>query len=174
MKILVDDIPETGLALDLSEDGGNIEALATGKLDFSLISPVSAHLNLTKADRNVYVAGDIKTRIRANCSRCLKEFEHDVRADFSVFYVSGKEEGREIELKAADMDVQYFEGPELDTNEILLAQLSLEMPMQELCREDCLGLCPRCGSDLNLGTCKCSSETKVDPRFAKLRDFKVK
>jgi len=174
MKILVDDIPETGLTLDLSEDGKDIEALAASTLDFSLISPVAAHLSLTKADRNVYISGDINTRVRANCSRCLKEFEHDVRADFSVFYVSGKEEGREVELKAADMDVQYFEGPDLDTNEILLAQLALEMPMQELCKSDCVGLCPKCGADLNQGTCKCSSEAKVDPRFAKLKDFKVK
>ncbi len=174
MKILVEDIPETGLTLDLSADGKDIEALSAGKLDFSFITPVSAHLNLTKADRNVYIAGDINTRVRASCSRCLKEFVHDVRADFSVFYVSGKEAGREVELRAADMDIQYFEGPELDTNEILLAQLALEMPMQELCKEDCLGLCPRCGADLNLGTCKCTSETKVDARFAKLKDFKVK
>ncbi len=174
MKILVVDIPETGLSLDLSEDGKIIEALAASKLDFSLISPVSAHLNLTKADGNLYVTGDIKTRVSANCSRCLKEFEHDVETAFSVFYISGKEQEREVELRASDMDVQYFEGPELDTNEILLAQLALEMPMQELCKPDCKGLCPRCGSDLNLGTCKCSFESKIDSRFAKLRDFKVK
>ncbi len=174
MKILVDDIPEAGLSLDLSEDGKNVEALAAGKLDFSLASPVSAHLNITRADRNLYIAGDINARVRTNCSRCLKEFEHVVQADFSVFYVNGEGEGREVELKAADMDVQYFKGPELDTNEILLAQLALEMPMRELCRPDCKGLCPRCGADLNLGPCKCSAESKIDPRFAKLRDFKVK
>ncbi len=174
MKISVDDIPESGLSVDLSADGKNIEALAKGKLDFSVNSPVTAHLNLTKAGGGVYVAGSLKTRIRYNCGRCLKEFELNLNADFSVFYIRGKEDGREPELKAAEMDVQYFDGTELDTDEILLAQLALEMPMQQLCKPDCLGLCPKCGSDLNLGACKCANESRADPRFAKLKDFKVK
>ncbi len=174
MKILIDDIPENGLSIDLSEDGKNLEAIAGGNLDYSFVEPVSAHLDFTGIEGNLYVAGRIKTRISTDCGRCLKGFSRDFETDFSVFYSRGREEAREVELKAADLDVNYFEGPELDTTEILMSQLSLEMPMQQLCKPDCKGLCPKCGADLNQGMCKCGAEDKIDTRFAKLKDFKVK
>ncbi|MBI5587574.1 MAG: DUF177 domain-containing protein [Deltaproteobacteria bacterium] len=173
MKINIDDIPDEGLSLDLTEEGRALEALVGGKLGFSFASPVAAHLELTKTEGNVFVSGDIKTRIAVNCSRCLKDFEFHFKTDLALFYTRGKEEEKEKELKPGDLDVNYLPDAELDTTEMILAQISLEMPMQPLCDAGCKGLCPKCGADLNQGDCGCSSEEKIDPRFAKLKGFKV-
>lgn len=173
MKINIDDIPEGGLSVDLSEDGKNIESLA-GALDFKIIPPVNAHMDVTKTDGNVYIAGEINAKVLVNCSRCLKEFEHAVKSDIASFFTGKKEEGREKELKPADMDINYLEGREIDTDEMLLGQISLDVPVKPLCNQDCKGLCPRCGADMNLGECGCGKDDKTDPRFAMLKDFKVK
>ncbi|HXI09544.1 MAG TPA: DUF177 domain-containing protein [Thermodesulfobacteriota bacterium] len=173
MKINVDEMPDEGLSLDLTEEGSALMELAGGELGYSFISPVAVHLDLTKTDGNVFVSGEIKTSIKVACSRCLNEFESPFDNNFSIFYTRGKEEETEKELKPGDIDVNYLPGPELDTTELVLAQITLEMPMQPLCKPDCKGLCPRCGADLNRGDCGCPVEEKVDPRFAKLKGFKV-
>ncbi|MBI5492287.1 MAG: DUF177 domain-containing protein [Deltaproteobacteria bacterium] len=174
MKIKIEDITDNGLSVDVSEEGNKIEAIAGGKLDFSIPSPVDAHLEFTKTDGNVYVAGDLKAKIRLNCSRCLKEFEEPLTTSFTDFFVRGSEKEKEKELRQEDLEVNYLTGPELDTDEIILGQLSLEAPMKPLCSPDCKGLCPKCGADLNLSECKCPKDEKTDSRFARLRDFKVK
>lgn len=179
MKIVLDDIPKEGLSLDLSEKGDSLGELAGG-LDFTIASPVSAHLDLHTTEGNVFVQGRLKAAIELECSRCTKTFSRDIDTDFQIFFIRGTEEGRgkeearDVELKKGDMDVNYIDTPELDTIELLLAQLALEIPMQPLCTEDCKGLCPRCGADLNEGACGCRVEERVDPRFAALKDFKVK
>lgn len=175
MKINIHDIPEAGLVLDFKDEGKNIEELA-GRLDFSFLSPVSAHLEISSSEGMVNVNGDLRARLLLGCSRCLKEFQSDIDTDFSVIYMPGNEKETEKELKPGDLEVNYLDGHELDTTEILLAQLSLEVPIKPLCREDCKGLCPKCGADLNASACACVSgeEAKTDSRFAKLKDFKVK
>lgn len=174
MKIIVDDIPEEGLNLELTEQGVTLEALAGGNLDFAFRAPVHATLDLMKAGADVHVNGEIKTDLQFNCSRCLKEFDYAFDSVFNVFYAKGKETDKDKEVKPSEIDVNYFDGAELDTTEIMLAQISLEAPMKPLCREDCAGLCPKCGEDLNNGKCSCPPEAHVDTRFAKLKDFKVK
>lgn len=175
MKINLDEIPESGLSLDVEDEGRALNELAGGNLDFSFLTPVKAHLEISKHGRSFFISGDIKTEIRLNCSRCTKEFDYPYEAPFSAYYErAGKGGERDSELKPADLDVNFIEGGELDTAELLLGQIALELPMQPLCTPECRGLCPRCGADLNLGDCGCGGETRTDSRFAKLKDFKVK
>lgn len=174
MKILLDEIPEEGLSVDLSEEGDALGELAAGGLDFEIKGPVKAHLDVNKADGNVLVRGFLDASLVLECSRCTAGYEFDIDTDFHVFFVRGKEGAGEKELHKSDLEVSYIDTPELDTDELLLAQLALEVPMKPLCREDCKGLCPKCGADLNEGDCGCEREERVDPRFAALKDFKVK
>lgn len=173
MKINLDDIPESGLSVDLSEDGKELERL-TPRLDFGIIPPVSAHLDIESSAERVYLAGTLKTALRLMCGRCLKPFDFHIDSNFTAFYVRGRAEEKEGELKGGETEVNHFEGNILDTDDVLLGQIALEAPIKPLCREDCLGFCQMCGSDLNLGPCSCQTTGKVDPRLARLKDFKVK
>jgi len=174
MKIKLDEIPESGLALDIKEEGAVFNDFAGGKLDFSFSSPVAAHLEVSKRGRSIFISGDIKTKVHFNCGRCLKEFDLPFDTDFASYYERGTETEKEKELHSADMDVNFISGDTLDTTELLLGQISLELPLQPLCIETCKGLCPKCGADLNLGECGCGDHDKADSKFAKLKDFKAK
>ena len=79
---------------------------------------------------------------------------------------------QEIELKAQDMDIVLFKGDEIDFRDSIQEQIILAFPMRPLCRENCSGLCPNCGSDLNKGECGCT-KTPVNSRFKILEKLKI-
>ncbi len=173
MKIKVDDIPEAGLRLEVKEEGKALDALAEG-LDFSILSPLDAELDIIRTGDGANISGHMRTRLEFTCSRCLKRFVNPVDAEFNAYYVRGKAEADEQGLKAGDMELNFLDGDSIDTGDVLMGQLSLDVPIQPLCGEGCKGLCKRCGADLNQGACSCGGEEKGDARFARLRDFKVK
>jgi len=174
MKIKLDEIPDSGLSLDIKDKGSVFNDFAGGRLDFSFSSPVAARLEVSKRGRSIFISGEIRTSVHLNCSRCLKDFDLPFDTDFASYYERGTETEKEKELKAADMDVNFISGDSLDTTELLLGQIVLEVPMQPLCTEACKGLCPKCGADLNLGPCGCGGQDKVESKFSKLKDFKAK
>lgn len=109
------------------------------------------------------------------CTRCLEPIEQRADAE-SRLLVLGEEADRgseeleeEMELGAEDLGVLLVEGDELDTDPIVIEAVQLEVPMKVLCREDCAGLCPQCGTDLNQGSCEC--EPARDPRWDALADL---
>ncbi len=177
MKIRLEDIPETGLELDLTEEGSKIADMAGG-LDFTITEPVTAHMEIMPAAGAYHVDGSLKATLRFECGRCTKPFDFHVDSGFSLFFMRARRNGADaehnVELKRDDLEVNYLEVPEIDTSELILAQLALESPVKPLCSEDCLGLCPTCGADLNEGACGCERHDPVDNRFAALKDFKVK
>ena len=173
MKVNVRDISAEGITLDLKEEGSVLAELAGG-LDYTFNSPVVAHLRVTRSNDIIRIDGDVETHVMLECGRCLKEFDYAVRSDFSLFYMQGREEAEEKELTEEDIEITYFEGDLIDTNDILLEQVSLEIPIKHLCSPECKGLCPRCGADLNEGVCGCKEEERIDPRFAALKNFKVR
>ncbi len=77
-------------------------------------------------------------------------------------------EGDEQEVEEEDLDTSYYRDDQIDLNELLREQFYLALPMKPLCREDCRGLCPQCGTNLNTGTCTCATEWE-DPRLAALK-----
>ena len=75
------------------------------------------------------------------------------------------------EQRAADFDEQpYVSGYNLDVDQLALNEILIGLPMKVLCREDCKGICNRCGTNLNYGTCTCD-RTSLDPRMAVIQDI---
>jgi uncharacterized protein len=143
--------------------------------DASLAGPVSADFILTHQAQELHVTGAVQTGIRYQCARCLKELEAPLCARFDLLNFPQQEwkENEEIELKYEDMEVGFYDGIRLDVNLMILEQVELAMPMKFVCREDCKGLCPACGADLNVESCPCKVEP-TDSRLAVLRDFRKK
>ena len=75
----------------------------------------------------------------------------------------------EREVEEEDLETSYYRDDQIDLNELLREQFYLALPMKPLCREDCTGLCPQCGTNLNTGTCACAPQWE-DPRLAPLRE----
>jgi uncharacterized protein len=141
--------------------------------DAILAQPVTADFVLTHKQQDLHVAGFVETAIRHKCSRCLKEVQTPLRARFDLFYLPQPawKKDEEIELKYEDMVVGYYDGISLDVDLLVLEQLELTIPMKYVCREECRGLCPDCGRDLNEGPCSCKTAAP-DSRLAVLLDFR--
>ena len=90
------------------------------------------------------------------CARCLKEFEYPVHKQILAYLAEGSEDG-------GSSDAYFLQGDKIDVGEIIVGELILDMDERILCREDCAGLCEKCGLDLNDSACACKKDT--DPRL---------
>ena len=138
-----------------------------------LIAPIAVNGKVRLAGNEVFVNGHVETRAQVECDRCLKPVELPVSADFDLEYITGAEyESSSVAaLSDEQLTVSVFDGVAIDVDEIVKEQILLAVPARTLCREDCKGMCPECGIDLNSGQCNCSEE-EVDPRWAALKSLK--
>jgi uncharacterized protein len=144
--------------------------------DAELSAPVTTDFVLTHKDRDLRVDGTVETAIRVRCSRCAKEFSRSLATSFDLSYLPQPKwtnENAEIELRYEDMDIAYYNGISFDVGLMVMEQIELAMPMKLTCREDCKGLCYRCGADLNEGACLCKNDV-ADSRLSVLLDFQKK
>ena len=93
------------------------------------------------------------------CARCLKEFEYPVHQQISAYLTEGGE-------NEENSDCYFLQGDLIDADEIITTEFILELDQRHMCREDCAGLCEKCGADLNNGPCDCGA--KIDSRLAVL------
>jgi uncharacterized protein len=98
----------------------------------------------------------------APCRRCLKHAEGDLRVDFQELFEASPREGESYRLGHDSIDLEP----------LAREALTLELPLAPLCRQDCRGLCPTCGADLNLGDCDCPP-VGADPRWAALDVLRI-
>ena len=113
-------------------------------------------------------------RAEGACARCLRETSLAISDDLLYLYLpSGLDLGEDTRLGSDEgfmpVEVDFF-GRTLDIADQVRESILLLLPRKLLCREDCLGLCPVCGADLNEGKCGCS-RSEGDPRLEVLRDF---
>ena len=106
--------------------------------------------------------GRLTAAMRCRCDRCAGEFDTVREIPLEVKLA--------VELQdEEDPDYYLLTGEKLDIDDLLESAFILSMDQQLLCREDCKGLCPRCGADLNDGPCGCKKES--DPRLAVLEQL---
>ncbi|MBQ7594343.1 MAG: DUF177 domain-containing protein [Synergistaceae bacterium] len=113
---------------------------------------------------------ELSVEIEAECARCLKPVTLEISGKLLYLYHSRGAEA-EDEEDFMPVEVDYF-GRVLDVMPQINESLYTLMPTKILCREDCKGLCPNCGADLNEGECSCKEEIS-DPRLEALRNFKI-
>ncbi len=162
MKIVLSEITEEGLDIDFEE------TFTAGPL--RLLSPVRAKLRIDKVGSEVLARGELVSDIELQCSRCLASFSKDVSINVNVVYhpleeLTGEEKH---EIKEDELDMGFYKGDELDIHDLVQEQIMLSVPMKPLCKENCRGLCPRCGADLNVTGCTCE-QREPDPRLAVLK-----
>lgn len=139
-----------------------------------LARPLNVHISISKAGTKYMVDGRLAGRLIIRCDRCLEPYQRDIDAGFSFFLaialsLSGQ---NEIELLEDDMSVELVTDSEIRLDDIVREQIYLSLPMQCLCSEDCSGLCPLCGTNLNIKKCECQRE-KGHPGFSKLKKVKI-
>jgi uncharacterized protein len=124
---------------------------------FAADAPVEVDLHLESLNDGIVVDGEVVSRWHAECRRCLKPIDGEVRGEVHELY----------QREVTDDDAFPIEGEQLDLTEMVREVLLIDAPGAPLCREDCSGLCPTCGRDLNDGACDCMP-APADPRWAVL------
>ena len=125
--------------------------------------------------KDIRIAGSLATSVESDCARCLEPAVQKVSRTFDLLYRPlGTDAGRaELSVTAAEAEVGYYEGEGLLLEDALREQVLLDLPLKVMCREDCKGLCPHCGANLNEDPCSCA-EPLEDPRWAALKDLRTK
>lgn len=132
---------------------------------------------------DILLEGELSGSLDLACSRCLTRYRGPIRERFRLVLepagdrVPADPEGaaalaREGLYLADEIESGWFRGPEIHLDRFVGEILALAVPVQPLCREDCRGLCPRCGIDRNVASCACSEERPASPFavLAALRD----
>jgi uncharacterized protein len=153
---------------------------------FQVIKPVELVMTVQKDDDLFQLVGRIRGDLELACSRCLEPFTMHVDAPFDLRYLpqhlnmtgSGDEEEGDDdenvpsrEVGGDDLTTAFYRDDEIDLTQLVREQIYLLLPMKPLHSEDCKGLCPNCGTNLNEKTCECRNEWE-DPRLAPLKALK--
>jgi uncharacterized protein len=168
MLIEVSQIPPEGLDVVLPPgelDLGNPAELWEGP------ASVSASMHLGRSGRGLVIGGTVEGNVLLICSRCLERFGFHTADRFDLYCEAGPATpsgGDQRALDDDELDVTYLEEGRINTDHLLRENILLSLPVQPLCREDCRGLCPQCGANLNLGSCGCQAPVG-DPRLHVLR-----
>jgi len=172
MIIKVSDIPDEGLHVPIKDERTELEY---GGAKLRLAKPFSGFMNVKRASgRRVIVEGSMSVTLILTCSRCLEEFEFDVVESFrDEFFPVEVLNYTEKELSKRELDTLFYARGEIDLSLVYLEKAYLSIPMKPLCREDCRGICPVCGKNLNEGSCGCEVK-RVDPRWSALLEIKEK
>ena len=140
---------------------------------YRIVAPVQVEMDIHKDKDRFRLEGTARTELELTCSRCLEPYNMPVDAVFDVRYLPASDPAGdgEREVGEEDLDTSVYRDDQIDLNEVLREQFYLALPMKPLCREDCAGLCPQCGTNRNTGTCSCATGFE-DPRLAPLRGLK--
>jgi uncharacterized protein len=153
------DVAFEGVMIDLGEELVQAE-------------PLTGSARLARTNRGLLVTGRIATALADTCGRCLApvrvpldlELAEEVLPSFDIG--TGVPLDRSLEPEVPRLSDHH----ELDLETLVREAVQLAAPIVPLCRPDCLGLCPRCGADRNLGP-HSHPDGAIDPRLEALREF---
>lgn len=179
MKIRVADITEKEKHFESTEEVERFPELvdveSSGECRF--LEPLRISVDVVSEYGYIKADGHVATKGVFNCSRCLAEYKSDLVSTFTIYYSKGEvdqpDDEDEVELEERDLITVGYSGDEIDLSIEAVEQVLLEVPYKPLCSDECKGLCPTCGIDLNSGICSCSDKA-VSMAFSALEGLKLK
>ena len=145
--------------LHLTLDGSDFFKVDT---DIKINEPVVLNGGLTMLEDIIHLDMKITAKLLLQCSRCTENFSHVINMDVHEIFSNNP---------AYENDnIIFINSDVIDITEVVENNVFWALPIQKLCKEDCIGLCQECGSNLNISTCNCDN-SDVDPRLAKLKDL---
>lgn len=132
--------------------------------DISFPDGLYVNGKITNNTKSLHFTAEVTGKLQAHCARCRKPVCEDVGFSVSEILV------RDDDADAGEDDIIVFSGHEIDIGDIVIDNFFLNASGKYLCKEDCRGLCPKCGRDLNIGECNCTDD-EIDPRWAALAEI---
>ncbi|WP_242826507.1 YceD family protein [Caldisalinibacter kiritimatiensis] len=141
-----------------------IDNISVNGRDLEILEPIEIKADIYNTDDGIFLSGKLIYIYSENCARCLKEFKNKVETKISAKIVGKNEDIDEYEV------IIYHSEGKFNLEDIVITFVNLSLPMRVLCKDDCKGLCPKCGKNLNEGECNCEVDN-VDPRLEKLKEL---
>ncbi len=136
-----------------------------GTESFEILSASPVSLTVSNVEKGkALLKGSAEMSLRAACGRCLAEVPVDLALEFERTILSPETEGEEMD------DQNFMDGFSLDVDALVHDEILMNWPAKILCKDDCKGICPVCGQNLNEGECGCDTFVP-DPRMAVIQDI---
>jgi uncharacterized protein len=159
------------------------KSYSLGERDFTLPEGIDYDLVLTNAGEGILATGIISCHVKGSCDRCLGDAEFDVKGEVDEYFLF-KEPEQKLEVGDGEDEVDYAlvsADHTVDLTDALESALLMDTPFIVLCQEDCQGLCPVCGQNLNESDCghgaqieAAREQERLDKSpFAVLKDLKL-
>lgn len=157
---------------ELLSEGGHFEGDFAFEEDDMEVLVEGFSADFLPTDAGLYLDVSFRYSYLCACARCLEKTKGFGRGKTGIQLVKETTElvAEEKELSDDDMGICYIEEDEIDLHEIIRQEVVFNLPVRVVCSDDCKGLCPHCGANLNQGGCKC--ETEADPRWTALNKLK--
>ena len=129
---------------------------------------VDVRATLEKTSRQLFLRASVSAAADVDCDRCVKAMRETLDTTYQMHYVA--EETEAERLDPSEVQVMPPGQTVIDLGDDVRQTVLLAFPLKHVCREDCRGLCPQCGTNLNEGSCDCR-ESRVDGRWDKLKEL---
>lgn len=145
------------------EEDASLDILKCGPDLYDFKEPLHWQADITNTGGALLVTGTVEGVATGTCARCLDAVDVVLTGEIEGYYLTSPEEAAPEDLEDDEFD--YLPADKaIDMAPLIESALLLELPSVLLCRDDCKGICPRCGADLNEGPCAC--ETSVEGQGA--------
>lgn len=171
--IVPETIPEAGIENDVSISPEVMSEVIKDE-DLKVTKPFHIHYVVEKEEGSdtIHAEVDVKGEVDTFCSRCLESMTHTVDFSLDTDYIPALPDmAKDLEAERSSSETGFYR-KNVRLGDYIISELVLALPIRYICNEECKGLCPGCGANLNREECRC--ETPVDPRMQKLGDLKDK
>lgn len=181
MKLLIERLGDSPVPYRLEADPawGDTALQTVPELAGGLAEAPVVELSAHRMGETLYLEGVVEGALELGCARCLARYRQPLREPFRlVLEPVGTRMPSEPEAVRSlashgmcvgdELELGWYRGAEIDLGGFVLEVIALAVPVQPLCREECQGLCPRCGVDRNRESCDCADERTASP-FAALQ-----
>jgi DUF177 domain-containing protein len=185
MRVNTDEIKEKGVRRSWDLTREQLDEFVQGdRAGYRAAVPARVEATLEKLERRVRLDAHTRATLTVPCGRCLKPVSMDVPVDFALTLVPAEQLAHDAEHEARDtgpvagsfdaatVDEETYSGKVIDLDSIVREQIALALPGYPVCQDDCKGLCPVCGTNLNDRDCGCDRHVP-DPRWAGLKNIKL-
>lgn len=152
----------------------DIPVMKAGPDFYSFVGPLAWQVDISNTGDAFLVTGTVEGQAKTACARCLDEFCFDVTGEIEGYFLIDGEKAAPEDMDDDEFAVLPVDDT-IDLEPLIMAALMLEFPLVPLCKEECKGLCSRCGSSLNDGPCDCDpiddDDTTPPNPFSALKDF---
>ena len=162
MRIQVGSLSEGTHEYRFRADAGDIQ------LGEEFSGEVTVEATIQKTGHQLALKAQITARGSFSCDRCTAPFTLSLTPEYRMFYVTDQNDAENLD--PSEVQVIPVGLPIIDLTDDVRQTVLLSVPLKLLCKQDCKGLCPDCGTDLNTGTCTCVTEAP-DSRWEDLRGF---